>query len=133
MIRFNDHVPVIVCGARDGQPFGEVELALDILRGLVEFNAVVAGSRKGTDGQALNWAERHELIATVVPAQWMTGEVKGRGAGPVRNARMPRLFNVRAVAAFLGGAGTADMCEVAKAAQLPLWRWLGRADRWRRA
>lgn len=25
MIRFNDHVPVIVCGSRDGQPYGEVD------------------------------------------------------------------------------------------------------------
>jgi hypothetical protein len=133
VIRFDEHAPVIVCGGRDGQPYGEVAHGMDCLRGIVDFNAVVVGSNKGTDRQAFDWAVTHELIATVVMAQWLTGTPKGRAAGPTRNSRMPRLFpSVRAVAAFPGGDGTEDMVAKAVSGQLPTWRWLGRRDRWRR-
>lgn len=130
MIDFYDHVPVIVTGSRDGQPWGEVDYAMSTLSGKVDFNAVVVGSNRGTDLQAFNWALKNELIATVVMAQWMTGSMTGKPEGPRRNGRMPRLFTTRAVAAFSGGPGTADMCAVAKANQIPLWRWRGRKDGW---
>lgn len=133
-VEWTDHAPVIVCGDRNGQPYGEVVYGLDSLRAKVDFNAVVVGSRKGTDGAVFDWALQRELIATVVPAQWLTGLVTGKAEGPRRNGRMPRLFpSVRAVAAFPGGHGTRDMVETALALQLPVWRWLGRRDGWRRA
>jgi hypothetical protein len=125
--------PIIVCGSRDGQPFGEVESAMSALQNIVEFDSVVVGSRNGTDIRAFNWAVGREMVAVIVPAQWATGTPKGRAAGPARNRRMPRLFpSVVAVAAFPGGTGTEDMCSVAKSLQVPLWRWIGRTVGWRK-
>jgi hypothetical protein len=130
---------IIVCGSRDGAPYGEVDRGMHAARDvvlrdhIVAFDHVVVGSRKGVDAEAFDWALRQEIMATVVPAKWKTGE-RGRIEGPLRNRRMTIEYraSLLAVLAFAGGAGTADMIGAAKEAQLPVYRWLGRADGWRR-
>lgn len=119
---------IIVCGSRDGAPFGEVERAMgDALRDLSalgsSFNHVVVGSNRGVDGRAFRWAVREEMVATIVPAQWKSGGHK-EAEGPKRNRRMISLFRPDRVLAFPGGSGTEDMVSAAKAAHIQVWRWV---------
>jgi hypothetical protein len=117
---------IIVCGSRNGSPFGEVEKAMRYAQeheAIPPFNHVVVGSRRGVDRRAFDWAETFELAATVVPARWTTGGQK-RAEGPIRNRRMLAYFpDVRAVLAFPGGSGTEDMVAAAKEAGVKVWRW----------
>lgn len=126
--------PIIVCGSRDGASYGEVEYAMDRARDWLDmpaFNFVVVGSRKGVDVRAFDWAMHREIPAAIVPALWQTGG-RGKGEGPIRNRRMLALFPTVAVLAFPGGSGTEDMVAAAKGGAFNVWRWLGRADGWRR-
>jgi hypothetical protein len=122
----NIYTRVIVCGGRDGQAYGLTWRALDQFdRDISRIEHLITGSRRGTDGEADSWAIKRERVASTVPALWETGEMalKGRKAaeGPIRNRRMPALFNVHAVLAFPGDRGTADMKYVARELQIPLF------------
>ncbi len=122
----------IVCGSRDGCGVGVVERALTAFdRDTLRLEHVIVGSHRGVDGDAANWALRHERIITIVPAEWNRF---GKAAGPTRNERMPQLFQVRGVLAFPGGAGTAGMVSIARREHIPLWHCLisGHHWQWRR-
>lgn len=129
---------VIVTGARQGYAIRDyVARALDDFeRQHFRIDHLVVGSRRydrelnrpSVDLAAFTWAEQHERIATVVPARWKTGYA-GRAEGPARNERMAALFVVRAVLAFAGGAGTANMVDVALQRGLALYDCVADGER----
>ena len=113
---------VLVCGGRDEPP----ERVADWLQANARFKLgigpqdrldVIHGAAKGADKGAALWASLDALIVTAYPAQWRRPDgTTDRGAGPKRNRQMMAEGRPDAVIAFPGGAGTADMISVARAA-----------------
>jgi hypothetical protein len=80
----------------------------------LKFDEVVHGDAQGADREAAAWAVRHGVKVTPVPADWVTN---GRGAGPMRNAKMIACVGSDGVLiTFPGGRGTADIIRRAKKA-----------------
>ncbi|HDR9497067.1 TPA: DUF2493 domain-containing protein [Burkholderia cepacia] len=107
---------IIVCGGRDyGQEEREERLLFDVLdaqHALRPIELVIQGAARGADTMAKLWAEARSVDCLSVPAKW---EKNGRGAGPIRNARMLD-YEPDLVIAFPGGRGTANMVHQAKTA-----------------
>jgi hypothetical protein len=77
-------------------------------------HTIIEGGASGADRLAYEWAERRGDIGVIeVPADWS----KGKGAGHARNSIMltmlQRSDEAKAVIAFPGGAGTANMVKIA--------------------
>ena len=92
---------------------------LNLLHSKQPVTEIIEGGAKGADLAARNWAlwrlGCHDTIKiTTVNADW---DRFGSGAGPVRNGEMAKL-KPDIVLACPGGAGTAHMVSVAKAAGL---------------
>jgi hypothetical protein len=108
---------VIVCGSRNTIDARSVWRELDRLHDLLKFTELMQGGAPGIDRIAGRWARfKPGVQPHEERAQWRE---LGRGAGPVRNARMlawcPDLL-----IAFPGGKGTADMVRQARAAGVPV-------------
>ncbi|WP_080402996.1 DUF2493 domain-containing protein [Burkholderia ubonensis] len=107
---------VIVCGGREyGQEVAEEQhlfAVLDAQHALSPIDLVIQGGARGADSMARLWAESRAIDCLAVPAKW---DAHGRGAGPIRNARMLD-YKPDMVIAFPGGRGTADMVRRANAA-----------------
>ena len=84
------------------------------------FILIVGRCPTGADFLAEQWAIAHNIEVDPYPAKWKTD---GRAAGPIRNQRMIDEGRPDALAAFFGGAGTADMVRRCKKAGLPIWQW----------
>lgn len=100
---------VLVCGGRDytdGTRLNEVLSGLNIAE-------IAQGNARGADRLAAWWAASRKIPCRSYPADWSS---HGKGAGPLRNARMLRDFNPDLVVAFPGGKGTADMVKRAESA-----------------
>jgi len=108
---------VVACGGRryDNEAF--VWGCLDMIRrkhpGMVLFH----GAAKGADSLAARWAIHRGVSVFPFPADW---ELHGRQAGPIRNGEMLDM-GAKAVVAFPGGHGTADMVRQAKFRAIPVW------------
>jgi hypothetical protein len=79
---------------------------------------VIEGGAKGADTIAREWARERGLHVQEYLAEWAK---YGKRAGFLRNERMLREGKPDAVIAFPGGSGTAMMCEIARAAGVPVW------------
>lgn len=105
---------VIVCGGRHYDNRAQVYRVLDELSP----SAIIHGGATGADHLAHLWATYAGVPVEEVPADW---QEHGRSAGPIRNKQMAELLD-RArrkgartlVVAFPGGAGTKNMCSIAK-------------------
>lgn len=113
---------VIVCGSREGAPpgaaWGWIGKAISGWeREHGRISHVIHGAAKGVDTSAAIWANQARRMCTSVPADW---EANGRGAGHIRNAAMLSILkdvapsDGRAVLAFPGGVGTANMVRIAR-------------------
>src|SRR5882757_8095154 len=105
---------VIVCGGRDFKSPAQVWRALDRIHAATPITELMQGGARGVDTFAREWAAfRHpkKIKRYVCYADW---DKHGRGAGPIRNARMLEWKPDRVIA-FPGGNGTADM--IAQAAR----------------
>lgn len=100
---------VLVCGGRDYTDGYRVADVLSQLR----IEELAHGNARGADRLAGWWAASKGIRCRVYPADWRS---HGKGAGPLRNARMLRDFEPDLVVAFPGGKGTADMVRRAEAA-----------------
>ena len=105
---------VLVCGGRD-YPVSKVVEWLDNNLVPINVEAIVHGGAKGADLGAEKWAERHNVLRLIFPANW---KERGRSAGPIRNQAMIDEGKPDMVIAFPGGRGTADMVRRATAAGL---------------
>lgn len=86
----------------------------------IEF--IAQGCAPGADSTARTWAHAKGFPCADFAADWMA---EGFAAGPNRNRRMLAAVNVNPehppiVISFPGGAGTHDMCEIARAVGLTI-------------
>lgn len=104
---------VLVCGGRDYHRPAQVWSALDRIHIERPIAALMQGGAPGADTLAKEWAvSKPEIQRFICRADW---KKHGRGAGPIRNARMLE-WQPDLVVAFPGGAGTANMVGLARAA-----------------
>lgn len=97
---------VLVCGGRGFTQYETVERYLDMLNALHGFTRVIHGAAIGADRCADQWAGFNRIDCTKFPAEWKT---YGKGAGPLRNARMLNEGRPDLVVCFPGGKGTGNM------------------------
>lgn len=109
---------VLVCGGRDFSDIALVVAALDALHRKRSIDIIITGGALGADRLGERWAEANGIMWVQYPAQW---EVYGKSAGPRRNEQMLREGKPDGVVAFPGGAGTAHMVRIAKAAGVKVW------------
>lgn len=120
---------IIVCGPRDGTSAHVVLAGMSTIP--VSFNHVVVGSMNGTDFQVHYWCIEHEILVSVDPARWTTGEKKGRPEGPIRNLRMYVTFEPLAVFGFRSdGPGTNGMLEISMSGGTPTYLYDPAKSRW---
>lgn len=114
---------VAFTGGRDFYDRAFVRSTLDtILKKYPEFTVVVGDCKTGADKYVTEWAQffRPDNLE-IFEAPW---RYLGNGAGPVRNGRMvERILQEpeRAVVAFPGNNGTADMTRQSREAGLTVW------------
>jgi hypothetical protein len=108
---------VLVCGSRDWTHAAAVYYELNKLHRELGFDVVIEGDARGIDRIAGYWARRKRLDNLKFPADW---ERDGRGAGPIRNAKMLAEGKPDLVIAFPGGRGTANMLSQAEKAGVPV-------------
>jgi hypothetical protein len=122
---------VLVCGGRfyGKEPnWGEVPVhareraqreATHIRSVLSAFHAgqpiarLIEGGADGADEIARLWAREERVVNITYKAEWGR---HGKAAGPIRNERMLEEERPDVVIAFPGGAGTAHMVKIARAA-----------------
>lgn len=108
---------VIVCGGRNYQDRKFLFEQLDRAHRKAGFVLLIQGGADGADALAYEWAKSREVPSLCIPAKWSS---RGKAAGPIRNSAMLTL-GPRAVIAFEGGRGTADMIRQALDAGIPVW------------
>lgn len=109
---------VLVCGGRDFNDPALVEATLGAIHRKRGIEVVITGGALGADRLGERWAEANGIAWIQYPAQW---ELYGKSAGPRRNELMLREGKPDGVVAFPGGAGTAHMVRIAKAAGVKVW------------
>ena len=122
---------VLVCGGRNYKDKDRLTKVMDKFKEDIAQGSelcVVHGAAKGADSLAGEWALMNECITAEFEADWDT---HGRSAGPIRNRKMlDFLLNNKsagsdiAVVAFPGGKGTDNMCDIAKKANVTVYRML---------
>lgn len=107
---------IIVCGSHlDSKP-GFIWQWLDKLHKVKPITLLIHGGAKHVDTWAGKWAYTRGVKVSVHHANWRK---YGLAAGPIRNAEMLK-EKPDAVIAFPGGRGTANMCNQAKEAGVPV-------------
>lgn len=112
---------LLVTGGRYYAGRAAVFAALDRVHAKRPIARLVHGGADGADTLAGEWAAARGIpcrVYGVSKYEWMH---YGKGAGPMRNARMLEDAKPDGVAAFPGGSGTADMVKKARAAGVPVW------------
>jgi YspA, cpYpsA-related SLOG family len=107
---------VLVCGGRDFWDYAMLKRVLDELHTEFNFSVLIHGNASGADQFAGKWASRNAepcVSLEVYPADWKRYD---RSAGSIRNEQMLREGAPALVVAFPGGAGTAHMKRIARAA-----------------
>lgn len=113
---------VLVCGGRSfgiGKP-DEWLLMFRTLSAMHEkhyFTRIIEGGAPGADAGARTFGARLDIPVVTYEADW---DRYGKGAGPIRNARMIAEGKPDLVIAFPGRNGTADMIKRARAAGIPV-------------
>lgn len=103
---------IIVSGGRAFSDKTRVDVALDSVHSRSPVTVVVHGGCSGADSLAGEWAAANGVTTEVHLADWAAF---GRSAGPRRNAIMVA-SGASLVVAFPGGAGTAGLVRMARAA-----------------
>ena len=111
----NALMKVLVCGGRD---YTDHKRGFQVLDDFAESNnidLIIHGGARGADAIAAFWALLRGIKAQSFPAQW---SVFGKSAGMLRNKRMIEEGKPDIVIAFPGGAGTENMKDQAKSANI---------------
>lgn len=101
---------VLVCG---GRSYSNRDLIFSTLSTLAPISILIHGAATGADTLPSEWAIANKIRQESYPAEWRRF---GKSAGPRRNRRMLEVGKPDLVLAFPGGAGTANMVGLAKAA-----------------
>lgn len=104
---------VLVCGGRDYNDRQAVYDFLDRLHSIETIEQVIHGDARGADALAKDWAVSRGVEHWPFPAEW---DKYGKGAGTRRNYIMLTTSTPDLVIPFPGGAGTAHMARIARAA-----------------
>lgn len=116
----------IVCGGRDYVDQVRLAKILDAAVAKLGLDTIIEGEAPGADRLAARWAlDRGDISVIACPADWDGWAARGNkgAAGPVRNKLMLDILCAggtairRAVFAFPGGTGTANMIGLAKSPQ----------------
>jgi CubicO group peptidase (beta-lactamase class C family) len=113
---------ILVCGGRDYENVSAVRHALTALHVKNPISLIIEGAALGADRLAREWAEISGVPVQTFEAEWKR---YGRRAGPLRNKRMLDEGRPDGVVAFPGGAGTANMIDLANACRVKVWRPFG--------
>jgi hypothetical protein len=111
---------VLVCGGRD---FFDASFIYDHLSQIHKertITCLVHGCANGADTLAGRWAKANGIEERRYPADW---KKYGRTAGKLRNSQMLAEESPDLVIAFPGHGGTYHMCEIAKAAGVPVIKY----------
>lgn len=103
---------VLVCGGRDFLDQKYLMDYLDRFHKYSKISCIIQGEARGADVMAKTWAILRGVPFEGYPAKWEND----RSAGPRRNILMLKQGKPDIVIAFQGGAGTAHMIKIAKAA-----------------
>lgn len=103
---------VLVCGGRGVAP-PYLTAALDAFHAANGITLVIHGGALGVDVAAGTWASRRGIPYRIWQAEWNR---LGHTAGRIRNAQMLAEGKPDVVLGFPGGAGTAHMLGLARAA-----------------
>jgi YspA, cpYpsA-related SLOG family len=104
---------VLICGGRNYDDVDRLNAVLDELHARHGLTVVIHGGARGADTLAGRWAASQKIHTSVYFADW---ERYGSKAGPRRNRQMLEEGKPDLVVAFPGGAVTAHMVRIAKAA-----------------
>lgn len=104
---------VLVCGGREYRDGDRVREVLAAFHSAQPIARLIEGGATGADRIARRWANEHRVPTDTFAAEW---SLHGKAAGPIRNRTMLREGKPDVVIAFPGGAGTAHMVKIAKAA-----------------
>jgi hypothetical protein len=129
---------VLICGGRDygydkhpvtkklTPNFAQQKRAYDVIGDLVQAATaagktliIIHGAARGADALADETSSFFGIKAIPFPADWVTYP---KSAGPIRNRQMLKEGKPHLVVAFPGGKGTADMCDIAAKAGVPVRR-----------
>jgi len=115
----------IITGGRAYTPTPMDHAWLDAVHAADPMTHVYAGGAPGADTDGAQWALRHAIPTTIVPANW---PAHGKSAGPRRNRVLLEMAGPTAVVlAFPGGPGTANMVAQARQRGMPVWESPSRA------
>lgn len=112
---------LLVTGGRHYADRATVFAALDRAHAKRPITLLVHGGATGADSLADDWARDRGVPRRPYAVSKFEWQRYGRGAGPMRNARMLADAKPDGVVAFPGGSGTADMVFKAEAAGVPVW------------
>lgn len=103
---------ILVCGGRHYADAYTVNVVLSAARSLYEKElCIIQGGANGADKLARNWCCLNGVACITLDAMWT---YYGKKAGTVRNAWMLKHTTPDRMIAFPGGAGTANMCIIAR-------------------
>lgn len=112
---------ILICGGRDFDDWKlftqAIEKHVGIFRGPNPDITIIQGGAKGADFLAKVYAKFVGFSQVEYPADWNTYR---KAAGMIRNKQMLSEGKPNLVIAFPGGAGTANMVSLAKAANVPV-------------
>lgn len=109
---------LLVCGGREFERWQWLSSSLDYVDDVWPLEALICGMAHGADTLAERWAKYKGIPVLEFPARWRD---YGRAAGAKRNAQMLQEGKPDLVIAFPGGRGTANMCALARAANVEVW------------
>ena len=111
------NIKVLVCGGRYYKDKKRVYDILDKIHSAYTISRIIHGDSSGADALANKYAKEKDFTREIYPAKW---KEQGRGAGPIRNAKMLAESGPDLVVTFPGGDGTEGMRKLAKKAQVKI-------------
>lgn len=123
VVKNTKQVRILTCGGRNYFNHRFIAMIMDGLvleaKQFFETDDIVVahGAATGADTLVDHYCKERKIDVKRYRAKW---ETHGRSAGPIRNREMLEDFKPDMVIAFPGGPGTADMVEIAKAANVPI-------------
>lgn len=108
---------ILVCGGRNFNNVPLLWATMDNLDRQQFIRVVIDGAARGADYLAHEWALARGKTTERYFANW---DAEGKAAGSIRNKRMLDEGKPDYVIAFPGGAGTANMVNIARKAGVPV-------------